>query len=118
MYIAYMEHMIYNVYIYVYKIVLALMSPRTISCTFKKSDKCVMLCDAVKPTWPANNLFCDTFGSPTTSSGTHFATSSSQRALLWHLLELPWAPCNDQFDPPGPMLENYRKTTKKITFLE
>ena len=33
-------------------------------------------------------------------------------------LGLLWAPCAGQFDPPGPMLENYRKTTKKITFLE
>ena len=33
-------------------------------------------------------------------------------------LGLLWAPCAGQFDPPGPMLENYRKTTKKTTFLE
>ncbi len=67
---------------------------------------------------------------------------ANQKTLLWHvwdsrnaflpfgthilrpwtpsgdLLGLPWAPCAGQFDPPGPMLENYRKTTKTNTFLE
>ena len=33
-------------------------------------------------------------------------------------LGLLWAPCAGQFDPPGPMLENYRKTIKKTIFLE
>ena len=76
----------------------------------------LMFFDVFDPSWPTKNLFCDTYG---TAVG-HFYRFGPPILLPWtpngNLLGLLWALCAGQFDPPGPMLENCRKTTKQNHF--
>ena len=72
--------------------------------------------DLFDPSWPTKNLFCDTSG---TAAG-HYYRFGAHILLPWtpngNLFGLPWAPCAGQFDPPGPMLENYWKRNKRTFF--
>ena len=73
-----------------------------------ENSRIFMFSNVFDPSWPTKKK-CDTSG---TAAG-HFYRSGTPILLPWtpngNLLGLLWAFCTGQFDPPGPMLENYRK---------